>query len=302
MTRSERESTPATPTWPADRRSTEARNILAAANAFALLRSKSAAHEVSRTHAALCTFLETLNSNVAESLGVRLLVDSRPGTAVPEAIDAWVRRYPRFQQDYVPAISSWIDEVELLLAGNPLCDNEGMPGFTSSLSALRDDIRSWCDGWTPHASPFSWVGRTSSGCHGLARNRERDKDSRAGQLGSAGHDFAAETTDRNPGTPRITDRVVQLVREALAAGQFHHGQRVTEALLAERLGVSRGPVREALRVLTEEGMLERRRNRGAVVPRINTITILDLYAARAMLGTLLMRRAAMLRRSELRPV
>jgi DNA-binding GntR family transcriptional regulator/transposase len=298
----QRETTPATPALPADRGSTEARNILAAANAFALLRSKSTAYDQSRTHAALRTFLADLNRNVAASLEVHLLVDSQSNIAVPEAIEDWVGRYPRFRQDHVPTVSSWIDEVEVLLVSNPLHDHENMPGFASALAGLRDDIRAWCSTWAPQTSPFSWVNRTSSVRNDNFGRWERNKNSGASRPNSKGHDFTGETTGSSSGAPRITDRIVQLVREALAAGQFHHGQRVKEAPLAARLGVSRGPVREALRVLTEEGMLERLPNRGAVVPRVNTTTILDLYAARAMLGAVLMRRVAMLRRSELKSV
>ncbi|WP_460963459.1 IS630 family transposase [Parasphingorhabdus pacifica] len=297
---SQRETTSATPALPADRRSTEARNILAAANAFALLPGKSAAYSPSTTHASLRAFLEDVIRSVAPGLGVHLLVDSRPNSAGSEAIEAWVRRYPRFRQDHVPTTSSWIDEVEVLLANNPLHDHENMPGFASSLAGLREGLRAWCSAWTPHTSPFSWIKRTSSVWGGAPGHWSQNKDSSASWPNSEVPDFTGETT--SSGVPRNTDRIVELLREALATGQFHHGQRVKEAPLAARLGVSRGPVREALRVLTEEGMLERLPNRGAVVPRVNTTTILDLYAARAMLGTLLMRRVAMLRRSELKSV
>jgi DNA-binding GntR family transcriptional regulator len=96
--------------------------------------------------------------------------------------------------------------------------------------------------------------------------------------------------------------VAQLVREALASGQFKPGERVKEAPLATRLGVSRGPVREALRVLAEEGMLELLPKRRAAVPDVTATNILDLYAVRAYLGGLLMRRIATLPSSALRPV
>ncbi|WP_461143482.1 IS630 family transposase [Salinifilum aidingensis] len=296
------EITPAAPALPVDGRSTEARNTLAAAHAFASLRGKRAAHDPSRTHASLRGFLEALDRSVAAGLGVHLLVDGQPGTAASEVIEAWRRRHPRFRQEHVPTSSSWIDEIELLLASNPLNDHEHMPGFASSLAGLRDELRAWCTAWTPCTSPFSWIGRTGAARNGNSGDEGQDEVPGARWPSSEVRDFTGGTTRSSSGAPRNTDRIIQLLREALATGQFHHGQRVKEAPLAAWLRVSRGPVREALRVLTEEGMLERIPNRGAAVPRVNSTTVLDLYAARAVLGTVLMRGVAVLRRPELKSV
>src|SRR5262245_46447974 len=45
------------------------------------------------------------------------------------------------------------------------------------------------------------------------------------------------------------------VRRAIVTGELEHGARVSEASLAESLGISRAPVRDAIRVLVQEGLL-----------------------------------------------
>jgi DNA-binding GntR family transcriptional regulator len=57
---------------------------------------------------------------------------------------------------------------------------------------------------------------------------------------------------------QITDRL----REDIFSGRLAEGERLQEAKLAERFGVSRGPIREALAQLTQEGLLEAKPNRG----------------------------------------
>ncbi|MBP3955967.1 GntR family transcriptional regulator [Gemmata sp. G18] len=60
---------------------------------------------------------------------------------------------------------------------------------------------------------------------------------------------------------QITDRL----REDVFAGRLHAGDRVSEATLAERFGVSRGPIREALSLLTSEGLFVTKQNCGVTV-------------------------------------
>lgn len=60
-------------------------------------------------------------------------------------------------------------------------------------------------------------------------------------------------------------RVVEAISEGLLSGRYVPGQRLIEADLTRELGVSRGPVREALKRLAGEGMLTITRHRGAFV-------------------------------------
>jgi DNA-binding GntR family transcriptional regulator len=61
------------------------------------------------------------------------------------------------------------------------------------------------------------------------------------------------------------------------------GQRVREIEVAERFGISRTPVREALRRLAAEGLLEQNHARGFVVTEISPSRVMQLYAMREML-------------------
>ncbi len=59
------------------------------------------------------------------------------------------------------------------------------------------------------------------------------------------------------------------------------GDRINELALAARLGISRGPVREACRSLVEAGLLETRANRGFFVRKLTHKEVVDLYDLRA---------------------
>ncbi|POX55357.1 GntR family transcriptional regulator [Streptomyces sp. Ru71] len=74
----------------------------------------------------------------------------------------------------------------------------------------------------------------------------------------------------------IADRL----REKIVAGAFAPGSRMIEPQLATRLGVSRGPVREALQRLVQEGLLTNIPNRGVFVVELDAADIKDIYTAR----------------------
>ncbi|KQX66029.1 GntR family transcriptional regulator [Angustibacter sp. Root456] len=73
------------------------------------------------------------------------------------------------------------------------------------------------------------------------------------------------------------------IRELIRSGAFQGGQPLREASLAERLGVSRTPVREALRRLAAEGIVELRPNRGARLVEINPADVDEIFTLRALL-------------------
>ncbi len=70
------------------------------------------------------------------------------------------------------------------------------------------------------------------------------------------------------------------LREAVATGELPPGRQLREMALAHRLGVSRGPLREAMQRLIQEGLLVSHRNRGIFVMDLDQETIRDMYLAR----------------------
>lgn len=79
------------------------------------------------------------------------------------------------------------------------------------------------------------------------------------------------------------------LREAIVAGEMPAGARLIEAELAERYGVSRGPIRDAFRILQAEGLVEGARQ-GVVVTGIAATDINELYSLRGALEGLALNR------------
>lgn len=86
--------------------------------------------------------------------------------------------------------------------------------------------------------------------------------------------------------PSTAQFVVDLLRDLLMQGALEPGARIKEGEVADRLGLSRGPVREAFRVLAGDGLLELSPNRGARVSLFSALDVLELYALRRHLGSL----------------
>ena len=79
--------------------------------------------------------------------------------------------------------------------------------------------------------------------------------------------------------------IAHRVRSAILRGTFAPGDRLVEQELSESFAVSRGPVREAIRLLAADGVVVLRKNRGAVVACPTADDILEVYALRLSLGT-----------------
>src|SRR5712671_1327860 len=73
------------------------------------------------------------------------------------------------------------------------------------------------------------------------------------------------------------------LRDAIWEGRFTRGERIPEEEIARSLGVSRTPVREALRRLQERGMLVVGAGRSLVVAELSRQQVLELYAMRQIL-------------------
>jgi len=143
--------------------------------------------------------------------------------------------------------------------------------------------------FSPHRSPVRW---------GHAADRLTDPTYRS-KIASQ------STVDRHPSTPisrpraeifrmsdeshihpldqsRLGDEVAQMLRRAIISGELESGTHLVESVLSERFQVSRAPIREALRELEGEGLVESRR-RGVYVKGLTRQDVWELYNLRTML-------------------
>jgi DNA-binding GntR family transcriptional regulator len=81
------------------------------------------------------------------------------------------------------------------------------------------------------------------------------------------------------------------LRRAILGGHFGPGERLGEEMLARSMGVSRGPLREALLRLEREGLVIIRRNRGAFVAQLSSEDLEELYTLRVVLEQMALKRA-----------
>jgi DNA-binding GntR family transcriptional regulator len=86
--------------------------------------------------------------------------------------------------------------------------------------------------------------------------------------------------------------IVERLRDDILAGRLRPGSRLVECDLTARFAVSRGPVREALRRLAADGLIEHWPHRGAVVRRLGEREIRELFLIRIELEALAARLAA----------
>lgn len=102
---------------------------------------------------------------------------------------------------------------------------------------------------------------------------------------------SAATTKRTRGSS-LAEYVRVRVREAIEEGRYEPGERVLEHEVAQWLKVSRTPVREGLRNLESEGLVNFQPRRGVVVAELDQKQVLELYAVRETLEGLAARLAA----------
>ncbi len=84
-------------------------------------------------------------------------------------------------------------------------------------------------------------------------------------------------------SPTLVESAVEALRESILKGDFDPGERLIEARLAEELGISRGPLREALHLLEQEGIVANIPRRGKFVPSFDERIVDELYTLRKAL-------------------
>ena len=100
-----------------------------------------------------------------------------------------------------------------------------------------------------------------------------------------------KTLEEN-GTAPLQVRVFEEIERAILSGEFGNGESLAELKLSSELGVSRTPVREALRQLELEGLVKIIPNKGAVVVGVTEKDIEDIYVIRMRMEDLAVRWAA----------
>jgi GntR family transcriptional regulator, gluconate operon transcriptional repressor len=92
----------------------------------------------------------------------------------------------------------------------------------------------------------------------------------------------------------LAEDAADRIREQILSGGFRPGEHLVEARIAQQLNVSRGPVREAFKLLRAEGLLEEEPRRGTFVVKLSAADVRDIYGLRAAIEA---RAARMLARS-----
>jgi DNA-binding GntR family transcriptional regulator len=92
-------------------------------------------------------------------------------------------------------------------------------------------------------------------------------------------------------TKSLSDQVADSIVEGIAAGSLAPGEKIVEVALADRLQVSRAPVREALKILEAQGIVVSRPHRGVRVVAFDRAKIGQIYEVRLYLEKLAIRDA-----------
>lgn len=79
----------------------------------------------------------------------------------------------------------------------------------------------------------------------------------------------------------LVEDAADRIREQILSGGFRQGQRLVETRIAEQLSVSRGPVREAFKLLRAEGLVQEEPRRGTFVVSLSSRDVHEIYGLRA---------------------
>jgi DNA-binding GntR family transcriptional regulator len=88
----------------------------------------------------------------------------------------------------------------------------------------------------------------------------------------------------------LPEQIAERIFTAIASGEYAPGERIREEALAEQLVVSRGPIREALRILEKDSVVRILPNRGAYVTQLSSKEVSDIFEIRRDLIGAMVRR------------
>jgi len=98
--------------------------------------------------------------------------------------------------------------------------------------------------------------------------------------------------DQSTPTLTVPEQIAARVGDRILSGQMPPGARIGEQELADEFSVSRGPIRDALRILEREGLATLLARRGAIVTELNTAELAELLEIRAGLFEIVVRKLA----------
>src|SRR5258705_13989902 len=107
----------------------------------------------------------------------------------------------------------------------------------------------------------------------------------SGEMSTAMSSEAAgeATVPRQSEAAELTKQAADRIRDLIVRRQLLPGEKIGQVELARRLGVSRSPLREALRTLESEGIVTYEKNRGYLVARLDADELAQVYRLRAIL-------------------
>lgn len=107
-------------------------------------------------------------------------------------------------------------------------------------------------------------------------------------FGSASVTHAADSaaTRHAPLTRSLPEQIAAQLAERILGAVYTPGERIREERLAAEFGVSRGPVREALRLLEKDGLITILPRRGAMVTKLSVDEVREIFEIRAVLNGL----------------
>jgi DNA-binding GntR family transcriptional regulator len=106
---------------------------------------------------------------------------------------------------------------------------------------------------------------------------------------ATGAELAVEATGASSSAPltlSLPEQIAARLSERIVAGTYAPGRRVMEQAVSAEFGVSRGPVREALRLLEKDGLVTILPRRGAQVTRLSIAEVREIFDIRAALNGL----------------
>ncbi len=128
---------------------------------------------------------------------------------------------------------------------------------------------------------------------GSSRDRSAPAETSPRARGRSGRASDGIQTLRPLAAPRsLAENAADVIREQILGGGFRHGEHLVEARIARQLHVSRGPIREAFKLLRSEGLVDEEPRRGTFVVTLSSADVREVYDLRAAVEARAARRLA----------